>query len=518
MLVRNILFCVLLLSAVIAHSDETSFKDLRKIVSGDKTLELVQTRQLTTPKDGVIDNVFISPNGKFLVYSVITPDLDSPNRKMQLYLVRSIGGKPALLFEGGGQYNDIDIGESNEWNIVPYTVWSPDSNLFTVIVWHKAPQSADDNDEAPPHWDYSILVFDTKGSEPIAINTPGGSFPWTRQWNPDSRRILISYAERSNPDSDPTYNVVVFNTKTRQSETVFSRSCRHLWAQRWDETGEAFLCYETRRDLPGRNLKIHLNGKPVEESEGKLNVDFHERSDDGNGPLRLTNEVMEDLAKISNVATGDVVSTIEFPKGSYGVDCLWVPHSNLITYTMGQSLQDTPSSKTSKIRTLWLFYPGGRRFDRVCVALDSSRQASWSNNATKVAYISNGCAYMADLEWRQATLREKAAAGVKLTEDETKELMLENARQIADAVRRYVFSAEYFPPNDKFIEVMNRNLKDRDALMMPGTDKIACTYTQPENYPSRKEKPEIIIATLDAGYQWKVCIYADYHIVMVDKK
>lgn len=522
MLIRNILLCVLLLSSAGINADAAiSNRDFEKIVAGDKTLELVQTRQLTTRKDGVVDHVYISPNGKYLAYYAITPNLDSPGRIIQLYLCKSTGGKSVMLFEGGGQYNSLFIGDNSEWNVDLAVNWSPDSSLFVVRVWRKVPANPTDDTKdiaAKETIEDNLLVFDTKGGKPTVFTCPGTGYLFPR-WNPDSRRLMTSYSSPSEPGSDITYNVVVLNTKTGQAETVCKRSCRHLWVQGWDATGEAIICNESRKNLPSQNLKIHLNGRPTEESEGLPNTDFYRRSGDGWGAFRLSTKGGENTATIENVATGAVVSTLTWPKDDTFSLGLWVPHSNLLTYTMDQPIQDIVSSKTSKTRTMWLFYPGGGKFDRICVAFNADPQASWSNDGIKVAYTSSGCIYVADLEWRQATLREKAAAGGRLTEDETKELMMENARQIADAIRGYTFNAESLPPQDRFFDIMNSHLRDKDALMMPGTDKNACTYNQPDKiYPSQLEsRKDTVLVTLDAGCQWEIRVFADWHVALVDK-
>jgi hypothetical protein len=226
--------------------------------------------------------------------------------------------------------------------------------------------------------------------------------------------------------------------------------------------------------------------------------------------------IVEGGAAIVDSATGEDISTVSGIE-SYAIRN--IPGTGFFRYTRELTIQDEPDGQKRQMISTWLTYPEGGKHNRMCIVLDGGYAHSISDDCLTYAYIRDKKAFIVEMELREATPREKAEAGIPLTEEETKTLMLENARRIGDAIEESAFMAEAYPSQEDFLRIMESRLGGRSALLRPGTDQIAVTYFEPEDKHKFGGKlPQgTVLAVLDGGYGWQIKLFSDGRIEEVAK-
>lgn len=502
-MVMRIAIVFALLSAAIGILADAP--DIHKMVVGSKVMEVIQTRQLTFREDGEVQSISLSPNGKYAVYLTVQPNTDSAGRIGRLYLTNSSGGKPVLLMEGSMPMQDYP--DNQEWKL-PYSVdWSPDSKLIAFVAgWRDNAQAIADNAVARADRRQALVIFGTSGTMVTAYYSPKGSDLLPSDWSPDSRRfaVLCNSNKRDPENGDHDIAVISYDVLGKRAETLFKKTSRSIMVECWIEDGKGLLCTEFHQGNRYQR-KLYIDGRPPVEYAQKPESLSYEKMHGIPFDIRGA----EGGVAISDVATGKTIRTL---KGFQEDQVSAVPNTRLIMYGTQQTIQDGPDGQKHKAHSIWLMYPEGEKQNRMCVALGMELGTlSESHNCLRIGYVSKGRALIAELELRKATPREKVAAGIRLTEEETKSLMLENARQVADALGDSVFQSEEYPSQEDFIERMKYHIRDSSALLRPGTDKIAVTYFRPdEKYNIANMPPaNTVIGVMDGGYGWQIKIFAD---------
>ncbi|MEN6357413.1 MAG: hypothetical protein ABFD83_10045 [Armatimonadota bacterium] len=475
---------------------------IHKMMVGDKVLEVVQTRQLTFRSDGDVQSITISPDGKYVAYLTIQPNIDSDSRIARLYLVKLSNEKSIMLMEGS--LPDNDYPDTYQWKLPSYVYWSPNSKYFALDAGLK--MEGKDDSGKPYQRRKSLLIFDTMGAMIGSYYIPKDYYYFPSEWSPDSSKVaLVSRGNRDSDTGERDNNLIVYDLYSKQAQTLFTSRSRIPMIVTWADNGKRILCVDNTGDGGRVYRNIYMDGRAPTQTDVKpeeLKYDMQNSI-----PFDLTST--DNGTAIKEIATGKTLCTIKGLKDYYA----WViPKTRFVRYWTQQDMQAEPDGIKTKLCSCWLVYPEGERQNRVCVAVaDRSGNEAWSENGLKMAYVSEGKAFVTDLEYRKATPREKAAAGIQLTGDETKALILENAHQISDAIEASIMNSEYYPSQDNFIERISYHLRDKTALLLPGTDKMAVTYFKPDDkYHIANPPPaDTIIATLDSGYGWKFNIYAD---------
>lgn len=506
MLFRLIGILVVISASINASADGTS---IHKMVVGDKVLEVVQTRQLTFRDDGEVQSITISPDGKYVVYLTIQPNIDSDSRIARLYLVKLSNQKSVMLMEGG--LPDNDYPDTYQWKLPSCVMWSPNSKYFTLDAGLKMEEGAegDTDNQKPYQRRKSLLIFDTMGSMTGSYYLPKDYYYFPSEWSPDSSKVaLVSRGNRDKDTGERDNNLIVYDLFSKQAQTLFTLRSRMLTIEKWTNDSKEILCWENTRDGKYVFHNIYLDGQVSTQTHVKSAEYSYELQH--NIPFDLIST--DDGTAIKEIATGKTLCTIKGLKYYYA----WaIPKTRFVRYWTQQDIQIEPDGAKAKLYSCWLMYPEGEKQNRVCVAVaDRTGNDVWSENGLKVAYVSEGKAFVTDLEYRKATPREKAAAGITLTSEEAQTLMLESAQQISDAIEASISNSEYYPPQDGFIKRIAPYLRDKTALLLPGTDKMAVTYFKPDDKYNIANLPpaDTVIATLDSGYGWKINIYADGHV------
>lgn len=503
MLIRLAVILVLLSSAIGARADAP---DISKMIIGSNILQVVQTRQLTFREDGDVQDIALSPNGRYVVYLTVQPNSDSANRIGRLYLTRLSGGKPALLMEGAlpdhGGYPD-----NPEWSLPHGISWSPDSRMIAFVAGWKdvADVPTDDAEKAKRRME-ALVFCDTSGARTDIYYVADGSSLMPGEWSPDSSRYsLVCMGSRSAAENGGRdIAVISYNVQTKQAETLLKKTSRIIMIESWIENGKGLLCVESNQGV-FLHHKLYVDGRaPVEyeqKPDGLSYVKTH------GIPFDIKN--VEGGVDIVDIDTGNTLCTV---KGLTSRELSPVPKGRLVGYRRKQTIQDGPNGQNTVADSFWLMYPEGGKQNRMCVALGIRlNPLNISDGCLRIGYVDKGRAFVVELELRKATPREKAAGGLQLTEDEARSLMLDNARQIADAIGDHLSNSEYYPSQENFTETIRRHLRDASALLRPGTDRIAITYFRPDEKYHIGNKPpaDTLIAALDGGYSWQIRIFAD---------
>ncbi|MCE5322241.1 hypothetical protein LLG46_02875 [bacterium] len=475
---------------------------IHKMMVGDKVLEVVETRQLTFRDDGDVQSITISPDGKYVVYLTIQPNIDSNSRIARMYLVKLSNEKSIMLMEGS--LPDNDYPDIYQWKLPSYVYWSPNSKYFTLNAGLKM-EGKDDNGK-PYRRRESLLIFDTMGSMTGSYYLPKDYYYFPSKWSPDSSKVaLVSRGNRDKDTGECDNTLIVYDLYSKQAQTLFTIRSRTLTIDKWTSDSEGVICCESTGDGKYVFHNISLDGQASTQTDAESAEYSYELLH--NIPFDLIST--DDGTAIKEISTGKTLCTI---KGLKYYHAWAIPKTRFVRYWTQQDIQIEPNGAKTKLCYCWLVYPEGEKQNRMCVATaDRHGNDVWSDNGLKIAYVSEGKAFVTDLEYRKATPREKTAAGVPLTDEETRTLLLENAHQISDAIEVSIMSSEYYPSQDDFIKRIGYYLRDKTSLLLPGTDKMAVTYFKPDDKYNIANLPpaDTIIATLDSGYGWKLNIYAD---------
>ena len=223
--------------------------------------------------------------------------------------------------------------------------------------------------------------------------------------------------------------ILVFDLAMGSVETLVPEVDKYAYIRivGWSSGGSAVLYAAWGDRGPKRGQEpqlraIGLDGKP----DRVVTEDYIGGSCSPDGSLRLVHKPTEDILAIENRSTGDVANIGK----SSAVDFLgWAPNSRMIVYRYPVTVRHEIGDRTKTLNTLWVVAPEPHKLNRMCVALDSDESGegllpTWSSDSMKMTYIWRGRAYVAELARRAPSASEKLAAGIPLTEEEEKEILL----------------------------------------------------------------------------------------------
>lgn len=493
------------LSVCLSGGISASELSIYSMVVGKKALELQENRQLTFGSSNIID-AKISPDGKSVVF------LTQENKKVNLCLVKSVGGKVTTVMSGTDVSNWPDVTKSESgkgWCIAGPVVWSSDSRILALFGRYVA-REEDKKTSTRDH----ILVLASSGEHVASLPFPQFvEFRDNLVFSPDSNSLAAKYY---NPLEDPTDGIMVFNLDG--SSKVAYKSKDYFELLGWDN--QEFLLIKEGLGEAAPLVRIWLDGREPEKIENA------HRWLSPDGQLCVLPELpeVEDLTSIvvKNIKE-DKMWVVAKNKPPYAFR-EWLPNSRMITYFQSNDVIDQTQDRKEVLNSIWLASVISTKLNTMCVAMNHDTllgvKPSWSSDCMRMAYVYRERLYVAELGWREPTAYEKLAVGLKLTEEEEKQLLQNNGKEIAVALQLYWNDYDGKLPNpDTVLEDLKSHMKSKDLYFRPGTEEVIFKYIDPGVERESEIQADTVIGILDPGdYDWVVKIYADTHVKIVPKE
>lgn len=506
----------------------TVARDLRALganamLVGQQVLEVTDTRQLTLRADGLVTEVFTSPDGRYVAYLALTKD------SVDCRLVKVSTGKTVTIMSR--KSTDDQRPASNEvWSLdEPCGIaWSPDSSMFAFKATHRNWEAGGKSEQQ------YIMVYSAAGSfkKALLVHTPTDdadncNISDPLLFTPDSRWILanlllpdLTISEKYHPLKS---NVRLINIATGDSRNVVASGLKRqaaesvlvFWSQPprivgWSENG-ALLCVSWDKGL-GELHRLSLDGRS---DEVLLSDSRPEEVWSPDGSLSVLDDHGLSIRSQQAGKTTSLISSVEAKLVA------WVPNSRMILYEKDESVGDVEKARKRNFRSLWLSTIDPEKRYSLCVALDAERFPSSSRDCRRIAYISQGQLYVAELTLREPTTNEKLAVDLPLTESETKEALLSNGKLIGVSILMYSADNDgHLPPADSVPGKIQGYVITRSIFCRPGGKDNVFRYIDPgvANRSDIANPGQTIIGELDAGYSWRVMIYADGHVAAEPKQ
>ena len=506
--------CVLLLGCYVSADD-----DIHSMIVGDRTLELVENRQITYRADGKVCGVWISPNGASVVCqfeSDAEKDLGSLGPKLSV--VRSSDGRAVPLKIGLQGQSDELVPMMNDLFIAGSLAWSPDSRLIAFPARHIKYEPSNGGKTPNPLEETScIAVMNSSGSRQTVFSLSGtGELASALVWSPDSKKIacaLIALAEDGT--SEDSVRLCILDLSDGSMKIVRSETGRVLVPLDWQSDGKALSFAQRAVKSPEwQVLEISLNDRSVR-TIGDY-ADPHDMSP--NGAYRLLNSGGKGI-RLEDRSSGKAIDLAASPEV---YPCGWSSDSRMLLYYRLETIKGEKGVSDQVIKMLWAASVEGTRRNHMCVALDIELRddgPSWSADCLKLAYASRGRAYVAEMAWTDLDAEGKLKAGLPLTEEEEKEIITRNASQLAkDILVCASDNNDTFPSADAFRKNIGPYVVDPSIMLRPGTDQYIVQYFPQPPIDQIESTSDTMLAILDAGYGWQVVAYVDGHVKVVQKQ
>lgn len=521
-----ILIASVLLLACCASADD----DMHSMVVGDKLLTLSENRQITYGADGTVCSVWISPNGVNLVCRFKSDaDKDSDGPEFVLRIVPASGGRAIPLKTGPdiipGQLPaecDELVPTMYDLDIPNVLAWSPNSRMFAFPADHIAyKRSSDGTDLERSSEQCCIAVMNTSGNRQAVFPLSGlGNLIGPLVWSPDSKKIacaLAAWEKKASGKSEISNILCVLDLATGSVQSLLTEKDRAVFPVGWRSDGKAVSFAERpAKAYTWQFMEASLDGKPT-----RIIGDYADPEDlSPNGAYRLMNRY-EDGVRIEDRSTGKTIDLVKFKNTLFSG---WSPDSRMVAYYRGETIKtDDGNPDGSRIEMLWVASVEGKKRNHMCFAVSTQlgswvEPPTWSADCTKLAYVSRSRAHVAELVWKELDARGKSEAGLPLTEEETKEIMIMNGHQLGLGIMRYMSDHDdTLPSADTFRQDVSPYI-DPSVMLRPGTDQYIVQYTQLPPLSQIKDTTNTVMATLDAGFSWQVVVYADGHVKVVPKQ
>jgi len=487
---------------------------IHSMVVGDKTLELVDTRQLTFRADGNMAWAAVSPDGRYVAYGELAGSM------LKVHIASSKGGSVRSL-DLRVETSETRPDFSEEWLEFGCGAWSPDSRSLVVTGRYTAPDSPDTKDALihPVNIRAFIIQADGKLAASYDLQRKASEYsviPRCATFSPDSRQLALLLRGFDPQGRESANRLQIVDVSSGRGKALYSTSDKHeIKILSWTKDGSALLC-----DDNGSLMKISLESGHTEKLYDCGSENQADRSYSPDGKYAFCRPSgMENASGITvrNVETGKDMQVAKSGEAEFE---RWFPNGDLLLYVIRQTIRDDSGKRTRDLRTIWLASVTGHGDHSMCVALDAdSNSATFSSDYRRMAYILNGRVHLAELEWRAPTPGEKLAAGLKLTEEEEKTILLQNGKQIGLVLICYCVDWDgAFPASDSYEEDLKEYIRGGNLFARPGTDTNVFKYLGGDlNDSTIEDSATTLVGELDAGYSWKVIIYADGHVKVVQK-
>jgi len=490
---------------------------IHSMVLGRQALELVDNRQLTFHAHGEVKWAWISPSGRWVVYAT-----ERPGESTRLSLIASSGkGRPRTIWES--QIIE-DPKPGDEFWLVGRLgrgtglAWSPDSRRVALPVHHVAVVPGGVTE-------HGIAILDVTRRKPcpppplfFPVTPDGHHWLESLVWSLDSRTIAGNFTVYGKQDEAAIF---LFDLSQASARRLFAfprpvGGGTLLDLEGWTGDGKSVLIsmYEENdhvlRKVPvagGEPVVIEQHYDPGERSPDRLFRHMVERSREG--------------ISIENCTTGETVEISKSPNTRF---LGWSPNSKMFAYRRSETISDEVNQRTKTLSTLWLGCVETHKLNHMCVALDSDcwwdEELTWSPDCSKMAYVRDGRACVAEFTWRPPTSREKLAAGIPLAEDEYEKVLARSAKQIGNALEMYRDDQEgRVPTSETVMQDLLPYLKQLPELPIDFRDMFGMfQYFPPPPLDQIRSPAETIVGLMDAGYDWQIVLYADGHVGLIAKQ
>ncbi len=495
--------CLFLAAASLPSSTMTS---IHRMIVGKKGFELQDTRQLTTKVDGTVQEVSISPDGKYVAYV-------SGEKARQVRIMRISGGRPTILM------NVVQEDTATaDWAYRPYSIggeflaWSPDSKMIALQVMRSV------SDDSGAYDQEGIMVFSPSGMKRAVFPLPKSAAVSSHFfWGPDSRRIACTMEViRKGSDAKVMvlYELFVCDLARGTAKSIFSVEQASVFIQSWSPDGKTLRYTLRNRGSKSISLcEIPAAGGP----SVTVQENYEDKGTTSPDGLMMFDAWTGGTLTVEKVGTGEKIKVLD--KFS-GAPIRWTPDSQFVIYGRRSKIWDETGSRSEQFMSIWLATPAPGKRNHMCAAfyMDDGCMPVFSADSTKMAFTSRGNLHIADLAWTPLTPDEKVEAGMPLTEEETKDVYLRRAKQIGTALNMYQSDwDDRFPSGDNLMELTIPYLRDKDAFFAPGTQNVAFQYVPPSDPSNIANPSETIIGIFDLGYQWQIVLYADGHVKVIPK-
>lgn len=481
---------------------------ISNMVLDNKVMDVIDIHQLTLRSEGDLCFACISPDGKNVAYIIEKQEIS------ECRVIKTRGGKPTAVFTNLSNevLSKSQKSPSGEiWTMAEYAkiIWSPDSKQFAFPVirttWNR---------EVRLEQQY-VLVFSANGltKTSLFIQDHGPSINGIL-FSSDSRKLYI-VEQPADPKSAKYKNAVLaFDISTGANQIIYASNALSLSIKGLADNGNALLCVTgSISDDNFQNLlhKIAVKGDSDQVIGDYKPVDY---SPDG-----MFTHISYSGIAVKNEESGQQVQIIDPPASFVN----WAPNSRMLLYEQSETISDASKQREETLYSLWLSSLKTTKFSSMCITRDydyGKGLPTCSYDCRRIAYISHYQLYVAELEWRDPDPGEKLAIGLPLTEEETKKILLKNGSEIGVGLQLYWNDYDgHLPPADSVADAIYGHMGNGDAFYRPGTKENIFKYIDPgvTTESEIENQSNTVIGELDAGYNWKVLIYADTHVQIVAK-
>lgn len=509
----RLLLLLLVLMMTTATRAAALDEGIQAMLVGDKMLQVTENRQLTLRSDGQVVQTFISPDGRYVVYTI------ESEHKSEFRLARTSTGKTLTLMEQVGWRPDSDkkLPESGEkWLADMPVTWSPDSSLFAL----KAIRCTWDKDKNAEE-DY-IVIYSSSGAIKKSIPVSGSeNMSETYRivndkllFTPDSKRLITNLTVRRSDQVTAPGNigpldrdVQLIDVGTGTGRTIYT-SKSSFSTIGWSADGRLILSIHEKQELH----KVALDGASDEVLVKGIDSD-HTISPDGVWTISQSPRLAA-----RNLLTG---KQIAFTKDGAPFQ-VWAPNSRMLLYCKGESVTNSaPKLRKRDFQSLWLTTLVEGDLNHMCVALDVEYFPSCSRDCHSIAYVSRGQLYIAELSQREPTVNEKLEIGLPLNEEETKIVLLNNCKTIGTAILMYAAdNDDQLPPGGSIASALRDYVSGPKVFCRPGSQENIFKLIDSgfKTLDAIDSAADTVIGEMDAGFDWVAQLYADGHARINPKK
>jgi len=512
------------------------------MVVGDRALELVENRQLSFRVDGPASGVWLSPNGAKVACLFESDSQDKSSFSIRMCSIPSSGGRVVPLMSCSRKSEDDIPPGYDQWCPRVYPLhepgvvsWSPNSRLIAFPAIHVT-RAEVDGDNIVSEGRFIVVAGDSGARRatfalsnsdemraPVAIvqaDTWAATFALSDSdemhgpifWSHDSGKLAcVLYRTVPGPQDEvdkDVFDLCVFDVASGTAQTVHT-SGNDIELIGWHSEGKSLLCNILSTESVWQVSEVSV-------ADGSVRT-VMERQDRGrlspDGKYLLLSEGPG--MRVEDTATGKALDIVESDPYSF---IEWSPDSRMFAYRRKVDVED--DHRKGRLDMLWIACVEDHKANHMCVTLDEDfRTASWSDNCRKLAYISRNRAYVAEMAWRAPNSSEKLDAGIPLSEEEEKDMMVKNASQLGHSILVSASDRDgTFPSAESFRNDIEPYLGGRDVMLRPGTDQYIVQYFPQPPIGQIESPSDTILAILDAGYGWQVVIYVDGHVKVVPKQ
>ncbi len=453
-----------------------------------KTLEAAQSRQLSL--NAHVTRFLYQPGGLEIAYEGAQKDGDEVTQFIRLAGIRR--GETTTL-ASTTMHLGSDDEQPDAYNLAG---WSGDGRYLLINQEHyvKVPETGDGYFEVnfvcvnvgaePIHLSSITLPEIGPASKDVTVGYPHFS------WSPDRTRVVFTRQDIVRQGGQQSLSSAfseVYDPKTDKLQDVPVGEKQTV--RGWIDNTHLLLDDSPHLGEPHPSGKVHYASYDIGA---------------GTQVVIPTPKMMPDAADDAG-AVGSVLS----PKAAY-----------LRLEDEAHHMQDAQKVGAVDAHTLWVRRTQGPKFRSVApVGVTPGAddpQAVWSPTGAQIAFIAHGDLFVTDLTMRDATPREKYAAGEKLSCAEEQELAMGDLKMVGLGIIQYTQDYdEKFPPGDQWQDRVSPYIKDDSVFTVAGHPLM---YRAPADLAlANMEAPaDTVLGTIDLPCA-TVTLYADGHVRALPK-